>query len=129
MQINVYYIIVGIFSVLFSFTHGWNGYNSILPLIDATNLKTTIKTTIFYVWHIISIENFIFGIAFFIMAFYKNPAEIRFTAWTIVSIILARWIIISGATLLKDASDLKSILIDSIAIVIYVGLIILGIRN
>ena len=129
MQINVYYIIVGIFSVLFSFTHGWNGYKSILPLIDATSLKTTIKTTIFYVWHIISIENFIFGIAFFIMAFYKNPAEIRFTAWIIVSIILARWIVISGATLLKDASDLKSILTDSVAIVIYVGLIILGIRS
>ena len=63
------------------------------------------------------------------MAFYKNPAEIRLTAWIIVSIILARWIIISGTTLLKDASDLKSIIIDSVAIVIYVGLIILGIRS
>ena len=90
MQINVYYVIVGILLILFCFTHGWNGYKSILPLIDATSLKTTIKTTIFYVWHIISIENFIFGVAFFIMAFYKNPAEIRFTAWIIVSIILAR---------------------------------------
>ena len=53
MQINVYYVIVGILSILFSFTHGWNGYKSILPLIDATSLKTTTKTTVFYVWHTI----------------------------------------------------------------------------
>ena len=101
----------------------------ILPQIDAANLEIMTKTTIFYVWHIISVENVIFGIAFLVMAFYKDQTKVKFTAWIITIIILARWGVIFGTTLLKDISDVKNTLIDSVAIFIFVGLIILGIRK
>lgn len=129
MKVNIYYLIVGILSILFCFTHAWKGQASILPLIDAANFEMTIKTTIFYVWHIISIENLIFGIAFLIMAFYTDPAKVKFAAWTIAIIIIARWLVIFGGTLLKDINDVPNTLIDSIAIFIFVGLIILGTRK
>lgn len=129
MKANIYFLIVGILSILFSFTHAWNGYSNFLPLIDAGNFEISTKTTFFYVWHVITVENFIFGIAFFVMAFYKDSTKVTFTAWTITSILIARWGIIFGSTLLKDINNISNILIDSIAIMIYVGLIILGIRK
>ena len=129
MKVNFYFLIVGILSIFFCFTHAWNGQMTILPQIDAANLEIMTKTTIFYVWHIISVENVIFGIAFLVMAFYKDQTKVKFTAWIITIIILARWGVIFGSTLLKDISNVKNTLIDSVAIFIFVGLIILGIRK
>ncbi|MBC7948835.1 MAG: hypothetical protein H7Y42_13180 [Chitinophagaceae bacterium] len=129
MKVNMYYLIVGVLSILFCFTHAWNGHTTVLPLVDAANLGLITKTTIFYIWHIISVENLIFGIAFFIMAFYKDSTKVKFAAWMITVIILARWLIIFSSTLLKDINGIKNTLIDSVAIIIFVGLIILGIRK
>lgn len=129
MKVNIYFLIVGILSILFSFTHALNGHTTVLSLIDAANFETNIKTMIFYVWHIITVENLIFGIAFLIMALYKDSAKVKFAAWMVAIVIFARWGIIFGSTLLKDISGVKNILIDSIAIIIFVGLIILGIRK
>jgi hypothetical protein len=129
MKVNIYFVIVGILSILFSFTHALNGYTTVLSVIDAANFETNIKTMIFYVWHIITVENLIFGIAFLIMAFYKDSAKVKFAAWMIAIIMVARWGIIFGSTLLKDISGIKNILLDSIAIIIFVSLIILGIRK
>jgi len=47
----------------------------------------------------------------------------------IAIIIIARWGIIFGSTLLKDFSGIKNILVDSIAIIIFVSLIISGIKK
>lgn len=129
MKANIYFLIVGILSVLFCFTHAWNGAATVLPLIDAANFETTTKTTFFYVWHIISIENLVFGIAFIVMAYYKDAAKLKFTAWLIAVIIIARWLVIFGSTLLKDINDIMNTLTDSAAIIIFVGLILLGIRK
>jgi hypothetical protein len=129
MKFNVFYLIVGILSFLFSFTHGWNGQTGILHSINATSLDAISKTTIFYVWHIITAENFIFGIAFLVMAFYKDSSKVNFAAWMIAIIILSRWVIILGSTLLRNINGLTGTLVDSVAIIIFVGLIILGIRK
>ncbi|MGE5682875.1 MAG: hypothetical protein ACM34K_18565 [Bacillota bacterium] len=130
MKFNIYFLIVGILSILFSITHALNGHAAVLPMIEASGFEMATKTTIFYVWHIITIENLIFGIAFLIMAFYKDPAKVKFAAWIIAIVILARWVIIFGSTLLKDINGINNILIDSAAIIIFIGLITLGIiRN
>ena len=129
MKVNVYFLIVGILSILFCFTHAWNGFTTVLPLIDTANFEIITKTTFFYVWHIISIENFVFGVVFIVMAFYKDATKVKFTAWVIAIIIVARWGVIFGSTLFKDINDVKNTLIDSVAIIIFVGLIVLGIRK
>lgn len=129
MKVNVYFLIVGILSILFCFTHAWNGFTAVLPLIDGANFEIITKTTFFYVWHIISIENLVFGVAFIIMAFYKDAAKVKFTAWIIAIIIIARWGVILGSTLFKDINDIWNTLTDSIAIVVFVGLTLSGIRK
>ncbi len=129
MVINTYYLIVGILSIIFSFTHALNGHNSILRIIDSSNIDMTSQTTIFYVWHIITIENLIFGIGFIAMAFYKKQSRIKFTAWLIAIIMIAWWGVIFGSTLVKNNNGIAGTLVDSIAIIVFVTLIILGIRK
>ena len=126
MIVNIYYLIVGVLSVLFSFTHALNGQQTTLKLMGSSNLDIASKSTIFYVWHVITIENLIFGIAFIAMAFYKDQPKIKFTAWLIAIMIIARWGVIFFSTLLNNASGIAGTLIDSIAIVVFVALIILG---
>lgn len=126
---NIYYLIVGILSVLFSFTHALNGNNTLLRLIDASSIDLASKTTIFYTWHIITAENLIFGIIFISMAFFKRQSTTKIAAWLIAIIIFARWIVILVSTLLKNINDIGDILVDSIAIIVFITLIMLGIRK
>ena len=60
------------------------------------------------------------------MSFCKNISKLRFAAWIIAILMVVRWIVIFGGTLLYNASSLKNTLTDSIAIVVYVALIIAG---
>ena len=123
---NYYYFIAGILAILFSITHAWNGQSVVLPSLDTDAITADTKTIFFYVWHIITAENMIFGIAFFYMSFYKDLSKVRFAAWIIAILMIVRWVVIFGGTLLYNASSLKSTLTDSIAIVVYVVLIIAG---
>ena len=125
---NYYYLIAGILAILFAVTHALNGQNTVLPSlnIDAITLET--KTIFFYVWHIISAENLLFGFAFILMSLHKDLSKVRFTAWIISVLMIVRWLVIFGATLIYDVAGIKNTLVDSIAIIIYVILIILGTR-
>ena len=125
---NYYYLTLGILSILFSFSHAWNVQATLLPLIDASSIDHVTKTTIFYVWHIITSENLVFGGAFLVMAFCKDVSKVRFAACVIAIIMVARCLVIFGSTLFKNKDGLMDILTDTIAILIYVGLIILGTR-
>lgn len=125
---NYYFLVAGILAIIFSITHAMNGQNTVLPSLDISAVSIETKSIFFYVWHIITAENFIFGIAFLLMAFYKTLPGTRFAAWMIAVIMIARWAVIFAATMLYNAAGLKNILVDSIAIALYVLLIILGTR-
>ena len=125
---NYYYLIVGLLAILFSITHAWNGHSIVLPVLNVDTITTDMKTIFFYVWHIITIENILFGLAFLFMSVHNDLSKVRFAAWLIAILMIARWIVIFGGTLVHNASGLKNTLIDSIAIVVYVSLIVLGTR-
>lgn len=123
---NYYYLVAGILAIGFSITHALNGQNTVLPSLNVNSITIETKTIFFYVWHIITAENMFFGIAFLYMSFHNNLSKVKYAALIIAILLIVRWIVIFGGTLLYNASGLKNILIDSIAIAIYVSLIILG---
>ena len=123
---NFYYLIVGILSILFAVTHAWNGQYVVLATKDIMEMSMDTRTIFTYVWHIITVENLVFGIAFIFMSFQSEQSKVRFAAWMIVAILVVRLMVILGVTAIIDVSALMDTLIDSIAIVIYVALIILG---
>lgn len=126
---NFYFLTAGLLAILFAFTHAWNGQSTVLPALHVSAIATDTQTVFMYVWHIITAENLIFGFVFFFMSFQSERLKIHFAAWTIVSLLLVRLLVILGITALQDISALRDTLIDSIAIVIYVIFIIMGIRR
>lgn len=125
---NFYYLIAGILAILFAVTHAWNGQSAVLPTLQVSAIAMDTRTVFTYVWHIITAENLVFGIAFIFMSFKSERSKVRSVAWTIVSLLIARLMVILGVTAFQDVSALADTLIDSIAIVIYVAIILLGIR-
>lgn len=126
---NFYYLIVGILAFLFAVTHAWNGQSTVLPMLDVSVITVDTRIVFNYVWHIITAENLVFGIVFIFMSFQNDSSKTRIAAWTILSLLIVRLMVILGITAFQDVSALADTLIDSIAIVIYVVLIILGIRK
>lgn len=125
---NFYYLIAGVLVILFAFTHAWHGQSAVLLTLNIDTISLGDQTIFTYVWHIITVENLVFGIAFIFMSLQTDQSKIRFSAWLIVAILSVRLIVILGVTAFFDASGLKDAVIDSVAIVIYVALIILGTR-
>ncbi|WP_174819222.1 hypothetical protein [Paenibacillus lautus] len=126
---NFYFLIAGILAILFAFTHAWNGQTAVLPTLDVSAITLDTRIVFMYVWHIITAENLVLGIVFIFMSFQSERLKIRYAAWTIVSLLIIRLMVILGITALQDVSALTDTLIDSIAIVIYVTFIIMGIRR
>ena len=124
---NYIYLVVGLLSVLSAVTHTLNGLGTALPVLDSV-IDDSTKTVFTHVWHVIGIENLVFGIALIIMAFQKNLEKVKFTAWLIIVILILRWIIIVFFTVLNDISNVNNLLIDTVAILICVVLLVLGTR-
>ena len=125
---NYCFLIAGILAILFAATHAWNGQSAVLPTLIVNEISVDTRITFNYVWHIITAENLIFGIVFIILAFQSEQSKIRSAAWTITSLLLVRLMIILGVTAYYDVSALSDTLMDTIAILIYIALILLGIR-
>jgi hypothetical protein len=125
---NFYYLIAGLLAMLFAVTHAWNGQSAVLPTLDGRAVSMDTRTVFTYVWHIITVENLVFGFAFIFMSLQSEQSKVQFVAWMIVSILIFRLMVILGVTAFHDVSALTDTLIDSSAIVIYVALIILGTR-
>src|SRR5690625_2023573 len=105
---NIYYLIAGVLAVLFAFTHGYNGQSTVLLMSEVQAMSMDSQTVFTYVWHIITAENLIFGIAFFFMAFQNERSKVRFAAWMIVAILIVRLMVILGVTVLLNVSALTS---------------------
>jgi hypothetical protein len=125
---NYYYLVAGILAILFSISHAWNGQTTVLPFLNIDTITVETKAILFYVWHIITAENMLFGFAFLFMSVRKDLSKVRFAAWMIAILMIVRWVVIFGSTILYNAEGLKNIWIDSIAIIVHVSIIILGTR-
>jgi len=126
---NYCYLTAGILAVLFAATHAWNGHAAVLPELDGGAVALETETVFTYVWHIITAENMIFGVAFLLMAFVGDSVKHRFAAWMIAVILAIRLAVILGVTAAFDASMLAASSIDAAAIAVYIALILFGART
>lgn len=125
---NYYYFIVGILCLSFAFTHALNGHTDVLKAFETNPIDISTKTVFYYVWHIITVENRIFGIILLFMAFYTDLTKVRFVAYLIAIILIARWGVILFFTMQYNKGSVSQIIPDTIAILIVAGLLFLGTR-
>lgn len=123
---NYFYLIVGLLCILFAVTHTMNGIATTLPTLNNMEIESNSKVAFVYVWHIIGIENLVFGIALIIMAFRKNLLQVKFTAWLIIAVLAMRWIVITYFTVLNNNGNFKQLIPDTIAIFVVISLLLLG---
>ena len=72
---NYYYLIAGVLAILFAVTHAWNGQSAVLPMLNIEEMSVSTRTVFTYVWHIITVENLVFGIAFIFMSFQSRAIK------------------------------------------------------
>lgn len=125
---NYFYLAVGVLCTLFAVTHTVNGLTTTLDALDNAAMADDVKVAFTYVWHIIGVENLVFGIALIIMAFHKSLSKVRFAAWLIIIILALRWIIISTFTLMDPGTEIIQIVPDTAAIFLVIVLLMLGTR-
>lgn len=125
---NYFYLVVGVLCMLFAVTHTVNGVTTTLEALENSVLDDSVKTAFTYVWHIIGIENLVFGIALIILAFQKSLSKVRFAAWIIIIILALRWIVISTFTMMNTDTGIMQILPDTVAIFVVIILLVLGTR-
>lgn len=123
---NYFYLIVGVLCLLFAVTHTLNGVATSLQILDNSVIENNTKVAFTYVWHIIGIENLVFGIALLIMAFQKNLSKVKFATWLIIMILAMRWIVITLFTLLNNSGNVMQIISDTTAIFAVIILLLLG---
>ncbi len=125
---NYFYLVVGVLCLLFAVTHTINGVTTTLEVLDNAAMADDVRTAFTYVWHIIGVENLVFGIVLIIMAFQKSQSKVRFAAWLIITILALRWIVISSFTLANNSGEIMQILPDTVAIFVVLVLLVLGTR-
>lgn len=103
---NYYFLVAGIIFLVSAVTHALNGNLTLLAEMGTTSLDVSSQTVFRYVWHIITAENLIFGVALLLMAFAKDQVKIRYTVWLIATVLLTRWLVILLFTLTYDPSVL-----------------------
>jgi len=123
---NYYYLIVGVLCLLFAVTHTLNGVSTSLQVLNNSVIENNTKVAFTYVWHIIGIENLVFGIALLIMAFQKKMSKVKFAAWLIIMILAMRWIVITIFTLLSNSGNVMPLIPDTAAIFVVIVLLLLG---
>lgn len=123
---NYYYLIVGGLSLLFAVTHTLNGITTSLQILEDSIIENNTKVAFTYVWHIIGIENLVFGIALLIMAFQKKMLKVKFAAVLIIMILVMRWIVITLFTLLNNSGNVMPLIPDTAAIFVVIVLLYLG---
>jgi hypothetical protein len=126
MARNHFYLIVGLLCVLFAITHTMNGVATTLPTLNNVEIDTNTKVAFIYVWHIIGVENLIFGIVLLFMAFSKNMSKVKFVAWLIIVILAIRWFIITYFAMSGNNGNVKQLLLETVTIFVVITLLILG---
>jgi len=109
MKRNNYYLIIGLLIILMEIPRTLNSLSEVMT------------------FHIIGVENFVLGLTLIVMAFQKNMEKVKFTAWLLISLLLARWGIISLFTILSG--DFTILVVDTVAIFILVALLFLGVQK
>jgi hypothetical protein len=125
---NYFYLIAGILSVFFAGMHAWNGYTTTLAALKPNLMDMDIKTTFHYVWHVITVENLVFGISLIYMAFYYDLSKVRFAARMIILLLAMRAIVILFFIMVYNKNSAVDFIPDTITMLLIMGLLFLGIR-
>ena len=129
MICNYFYLVVGVLCLLSAVTHEMNGFTTLFPALSNTNIDAESKVTFNYLWHIISTENVVMGIALVLIALRKNDNAGKYIAQFVMALLAVRWASIAFSTLTADWANFTKILPESIIMWVLILVLWLGTRK
>ena len=126
---NYFYLVVGVLCLLSAVTHEMNGFTTLFPALSNTNIDAESKVTFNYLWHIISTENVVMGIALVLIALRKNDNAGKYIAQFVMALLAVRWASIAFSTLTADWANFTKILPESIIMWVLILVLWLGTRK
>jgi len=106
-----------------------NGFTTLFPALSNTNIDAESKVTFNYLWHIISTENVVMGIALVLIALRKNDNAGKYIAQFVMALLAVRWASIAFSTLTADWANFTKILPESIIMWVLILVLWLGTRK
>ncbi|WP_264847366.1 hypothetical protein [Capnocytophaga catalasegens] len=113
---NYFYLIVGLVCLLSAVTHTLNGLETAIASLNHSTMDVHNKVVFTYVWHIIGVENLVFGIVLLIMAFCKDTVGAKYIAWFIIAMLVVRWLTIIFFSLLNNIENITAQIPETIVI-------------
>jgi len=126
---NYFYLIAGVLFIILAVTHTIFGLQTALPDLHVSGISADIVTVFTFQLHMIGVQDLIYGLAAIFMAFQKSATQTRLTAWVIMLIMMARWIIMAVVTFMYNSDNLGDLLTSSIAFLVLLVLLFLGQRR
>jgi len=127
MMKNVFYLIAGLLFVVLAVTHTLFGLETALPILHGSDIDISTITVFTFQLHMIGAQDLLYGIAAIIMAFQKDMTKVKFVAWLLSAILVARWAIMSLVTVIHGNVG-ADLLTSSIAFLTLIILLLLGAR-
>jgi len=123
---NAFYLIAGLLFVFLAATHTWFGLETALPILHSSDIDNSTITIFTFQLHMIGMQDLLYGTAAIIMAFQKDMTKVKFVAWLLIAILLARWIIMTIVTV--TYGNVTDLLTSSVAFLILIILLFFGAR-
>jgi len=125
---NYFYLVAGLLFIFLAVTHTWFGLETALPILHGSNIDIGTITIFTFQLHMIGIQDLTYGAAAILMAFQKRMEIVKFTAWVIIAIMIARWVVMAFVTVVHNIGGLTSLLTSSMAFLVLIVLLFLGTR-
>ncbi len=127
MITNYFFLSAGLIAVLFSVGHGVFVQKHIMGEVNATGMQKSAKRAIFAFLHYPTSMLFLSAIALIIISTVSDVSAVHLLAWFIAAINASNLIVAMGATLAKDREALPSMALPSMAMIVWLGIIVAGI--
>ena len=124
---NVFYLIAGLLFVVLAVTHTMFGLETALPILRGSDIDISTITVFTFQLHMIGAQDLLYGIVAIIMAFQKDMSKVKFVAWLLTAILIARWAIMALVTVVHGSVG-ADLLTSSIAFLTLIILLLLGVR-
>ncbi len=127
MITNYFFLLAGLIAVLFSIGHGFFIQKHVMGEVSATGMQRATKRSIFAFLHYPTSMLFLSSIALIIASTFSVISTAHPLAWFIAAINAGNLLVAISATLAKDREALMSVVLPSIAMIVWIGIIVAGI--
>jgi hypothetical protein len=124
-----YFLLSGLMSLMFTVGHVLWGQEFVIGQLPARNIDQSLVALVAMGWNLNATTTLLSGIALVMIARRPDTPGVLPLVWFIVAINVARYVMLLGTVLASPSYDLIALVYQSVGLFMYVGCMLLGIRQ